>query len=254
MTQSSPPSEPNSTYALEQLRAFLTTSGLGQGSRLPTERQLAEKFQVGRRALRRALDALEAEGVLWRRQGAGTFVGMREDDATPDVLMQVTDFNEIMEVRLRIEPQLAQLAALRARPEEITRMRALTKRLAESEDADSRELWDGTLHRLIAQSARNRLFLSLFDIVNRIRQDEAWRAMREQARRIAKSRAQTAMQHHDIVEAIAARDPVAAGEAMREHLLLMHETLIRQTSMIGTLHTPSPDQPEPQPLQQGTAI
>ena len=66
---------------------------------------------------------------------------------------------EIMEVRLRIEPQLAQLAAMRAKPAEIQKMREVAQKIIESSDADARELWDGALHRTIAQSAGNQLFL-----------------------------------------------------------------------------------------------
>lgn len=222
----------NSTVALDRLRAFLAETVLPSGSRLPTERQLSERFGVGRRALRRALDALEAEGVLWRRQGAGTFLG-EPVPAEPD-LVSLTDFTEIMEVRLRIEPALAQMAALRARPEDVARMRDLARRIIESEDADARELWDGTLHRLIAQSARNSLFLALFDTVNRVRQDDAWRAIREQARIRAglESRMTTILQHSAIVDAIAARDPAAAGRAMHDHLLLLQDSLNRETSAL----------------------
>ncbi len=76
-----------------------------------------------------------------------------------------------MEVRLRLEPQLAALAALRAKPVQIARMHELSDRIAQCVDADEGELWDGTLHRQIAEAAGNALFLSLFDVVNRIRQD-----------------------------------------------------------------------------------
>ncbi len=58
-----------------------------------------------------------------------------------------------MEVRLRIEPQLAQLAAMRAKAADIERMYDLVNKIYESTDADGRELWDGALHRQIAQCA-----------------------------------------------------------------------------------------------------
>jgi GntR family transcriptional regulator len=45
-----------------------------EGARLPPERELSERLNVARETLRRALDELEAEGVLHRKHGAGTFV------------------------------------------------------------------------------------------------------------------------------------------------------------------------------------
>ncbi len=226
-------SSDNSNYALGRLRELLRAGELGADGRLPTERALAEMLNVGRRAVRRALEVLEAEGLVWRRQGSGTFVGERPDrwhDQLDD-LVAGTDFMEIMEVRLRIEPQLAQLAAMRAKPADIARMRDLAAKILDSEDADARELWDGALHRQIAQSAGNRLFLSIFDVVNRVRQDEAWQAIRERARISANTVSVSLAQHMGIIDAIEARDPARAGEAMRQHLLMLQERLIRATSL-----------------------
>lgn len=223
----------NSNYALAKLREYIQTKNLANDGRLPTERAFAETFNVGRRSIRRALEVLEAEGLIWRRQGAGTFVGEKPDDWSTQVTEMVasTDIMEIMEVRLRIEPQLAQLAAMRAKPAEVERMRALVKKTGESTDADAKELWDGSLHRQIAQSAGNKLFLSIFDVVNRIRQDDAWQSIRELARRSGTNGKASFEQHVAIVDAIANRDPARAGEAMRQHLLMHQERLIRATSL-----------------------
>ena len=138
---------------------------------------------------------------------------------------------EIMEVRLRIEPQLAQLAALRAKGSDIDRMRELAQKILGSEDADAKELWDGALHRQIAQAAGNQLFLSIFDVINRVRQDDAWQSIRERARSNTNTMSLSNAQHAAIIDAIASRDPARAGEAMRQHLLMLQERLIRQTSM-----------------------
>lgn len=59
----------NSNYALAKLREYIQTQDLAKDRRLPTERAFAETFNVGRRAVRRALEVLEAEGLIWRRQG-----------------------------------------------------------------------------------------------------------------------------------------------------------------------------------------
>lgn len=223
----------NSNYALAKLREYIRTNQLPRDGKLPTERAFAEALNVGRRSIRRALEVLEAEGLIWRRQGAGTFLGEKPDDWSAQVteLVAGTDFMEIMEVRLRIEPQLAQLAAMRAKPAEVERMRALVEKTGQSTDADAKELWDGSLHRQIAQSAGNKLFLSIFDVINRVRQDDAWQSIRELARRSGTNGRASFEQHLAIVDAIADRDPARAGEAMRQHLLMHQERLIRATSL-----------------------
>lgn len=224
----------NSNYALEQLRALLVSAHLTKNEKLPTERDLAQQLGVSRRAIRRALEVLEAEGSVWRRQGAGTFLGSGPDKFGGDVgeMLAGTDFMEAMEVRMRIEPQLAQLAALRAKPQDILRMRELAEKMRQSAevDADSRELWDGALHRLIAQSAGNGFFLGIFDVMNRVRQSDVWQNVREGARSDADMSVSFA-QHVAIIDAIEARDVAGAGEAMLRHLLSIQENLIRRTSM-----------------------
>ncbi len=222
----------NSTYALEKLRGLLNAGGIEADGKLPTERALSELFGVSRRAIRRALEVLEAEGRIWRKQGSGTYAGQKPDGWSQHVgsIIAGTDLIEIMEVRLRIEPQLAQLAAIRAKTIEVERMYELTKKIYASDDADGRELWDGALHRLIAQSAGNQFFLTIFDVINHVRQDEAWQTIRELARTNNKTRERSFAQHRAIVDAIAARDPMKAAEAMRQHLLMLQESLTRITS------------------------
>ncbi len=223
----------NSNYALEKLRDLLRHGDVGAEGKLPTERTLSEKLGLSRRAIRRALEVLEAEGAIWRKQGSGTYVGQKPHEWSDqlETIVAGTNFMEIMEVRLRIEPQLAQLAALRAKGSDIDRMRELAQKILGSEDADAKELWDGALHRQIAQAAGNLLFLSIFDVINRVRQDDAWQSIRERARSNANTMSISNAQHAAIIDAIAARDPAKAGEAMRRHLLMLQERLIRQTSM-----------------------
>ncbi|MGV8935619.1 MAG: FadR/GntR family transcriptional regulator [Allorhizobium sp.] len=227
-----PPTE-NSNYALEKLRELLRHGDFGADGKLPTERALSEDLGLSRRAIRRALEVLEAERAIWRKQGSGTYIGEKPDEwnAQLETIVAGTNFMEIMEVRLRIEPQLAQLAAMRAKSAEISRMRDLAEKILASDDADAKELWDGALHRQIAQAAGNQLFLSLFDVVNRVRQDEVWQTIRERARSHSNTVSVSNAQHSAIIDAIAARDPAKAGEAMRQHLLMLQERLIRQTSM-----------------------
>ncbi len=225
-------SQDNSNVALEKLRDLLRSGRFELGARLPTERTLAGEFDVSRRSVRRAFEVLEAEGLVWRRQGSGTFAGTRPSVPRESlgVLVAGTDALEVMEVRLRLEPQLAQLAALRAKVEDVRGMYDLIGKIVECADADAQELWDGALHRKIAQCAGNSLLLTLFDVMNRARQDPAWQRIRQQARVVAKTRSVTHDQHLAIIDAISARDPVGAAEAMRGHLLTLQESLIRATS------------------------
>lgn len=219
----------NSNFALDRLRAMLREIPSTGDSRIPTERQLAQSLGISRRSVRRALEVLEAEALVWRRQGVGTFAGPRPDPLAKHQDIEL-NFSEVMEVRLRLEPQLAQLAALRASASDVGRMREILGRLETTEDADGRELWDSALHREIARAAGNRFFLMIFDSMDRARHDDTWRALRERARSRA-NLAHTMRQHRALVDAIAEHDPVGAGAAMRAHLMSVHDGILRLTSL-----------------------
>lgn len=220
----------NSSSALEQLRGLIQQHESTPGTPLPTERELAETLGVGRRQIRRALDVLEEEGRIWRKQGKGTFLGPAAPAASLKLqgLAQQTNLLEVMEARLQIEPGLARLAALRASPENLALMQRMLERIdnVQADDPDLNELWDSAFHRAIAEAAGNRLMLGLFDAVDAVRREPGWHHIRELARTPARVDCYND-HHHRIMDAILQRQPQIAAAAMREHLLDLQHALIQ---------------------------
>ena len=91
-----------------RLLGVIEQGGLPADGRLPTERELSESMRVGRRAVRFALESLLAEGLIWRKQGKGTFAGQAPDKTQllAAEIVGETNFVEVMEARLCIEPVL----------------------------------------------------------------------------------------------------------------------------------------------------
>lgn len=89
----------SSKLALDTLRQMVAQRAEFPQRALPTERDLAADFGLSRRAIRRALSVLEAEGQIWRRQGKGTFVGPTPPSASLSFarLSGRTNFSEVME-------------------------------------------------------------------------------------------------------------------------------------------------------------
>lgn len=78
----------------QHLMAFID-NGLAPHDKLPTERELAEELEISRLTVRRALDQLEHEGVVYRVQGAGTFVSQKNITKS----FELTSFSEDMRAR-----------------------------------------------------------------------------------------------------------------------------------------------------------
>ena len=218
----------NASLARGRLLTMIEKGLSGAEGRLPTERDLAEALGVGRRAVRRALEALEAEGLIWRKQGKGTFAGQPPDPSqvlAANILGE-TNFNEVMAARLCIEPALAALSATHALPADIERMRNLAKRTLEATDPDSIELWDGALHRLIARTAGNKPLFTAFSMIDEIRSNESWRDLRAQARSLETLKVSDT-EHHAIIARIEAGDAAGARAAMQSHLATLSRNLKR---------------------------
>lgn len=222
----------NSSIALEKLRHLVRAHREDAEWQLPPERELALSMGLGRRAVRRAMEVLEAEGLIWRQQGKGTFVG-RPPAIQPHLVGSLADQTnplEVMEARLQIEPALARLAALRCTADEIASLERLAQKTASATDDDGMELWDSALHRRIAECARNGLLLALYDVVQRIREEPDWRRLRALAR-TPERRAISKRDHAAVVAAIARRDGAGAERAMRQHLLAINANL--QSIVLG---------------------
>lgn len=86
---------PNTKYEAVQESLLIRIEGLRPHDRLPTERELAERFGVTRMTVRRALDRLEQERRVYRVQGAGTFVS----DPAITKTLELTSFSEDMRSR-----------------------------------------------------------------------------------------------------------------------------------------------------------
>jgi GntR family transcriptional regulator, transcriptional repressor for pyruvate dehydrogenase complex len=211
-----------------RLLAMIAGDGLPADGRLPTERELSDGMGVGRRAVRSALESLLAEGLIWRKQGKGTFAG-QPPDKTQLLAAEIvgeTNVAEVMEARLCIEPVLAAMAARHALPDDIDRMRNLAQRILQAGDSDSIELWDGALHRLIARTAKNKPLLTAFSMIDEIRGNQNWRGVRQKARSMRSLQDRNA-EHVEIINRIEAGDVPGAEAAMRKHLTTLADNLKR---------------------------
>jgi DNA-binding FadR family transcriptional regulator len=203
-----------------KLRRFIKDGGYKPGDRLVPERELIVRLDVTRAKLRRALDALEHEGVIWRHVGKGTFIATQSAAAGPSnlaVLSQQVTPVQLMRARLSLEPAIAREAALNATEDDVRRLKQIRDKAMEAPNWDEYEAQDDNFHRMLAEAADNVLILSLFDHLNAVRRAVAWNTVVRSSTRPARTHSSFA-EHDAIVAAVEARDPTAAHAAMRTHL------------------------------------
>ena len=230
------PSE-NQQRALNHLRRIIHLGHYPDGTRLPTERQLASELSVGRGPIRRALAVLEAEGRISRHIGQGTYVGNRPAVARPEPSRQLIGTaspGDIMETRLTIEPRLAAMAAVRASDEDINYLRLCVTKSEAAENWTAWDRWDMTFHRTIALAARNAMLAELIELINKARRNP-YQSPTPKLTSGPEWRSFLVRQHRAITEAIAERNPQAAAKAMRSHLISVEERMFGDSDGLADL-------------------
>lgn len=206
--------------AIATLRAFIAAGNYVPGDRLPPERELIVDLGMSRTTLRKALEALEREGAIWRHVGKGTFVASQDGapgfGSLADLSRQLTPVR-MMRARLCIEPAIAREAAINASAEAIIRMKLAKDRAADALTWADYETQDDLFHRSVAEASDNILLQALFDQLNQVRRAVAWGNVVRCSERPPREHSSYA-EHDRIAAAIEARDPSAAQEAMRQHI------------------------------------
>ena len=202
------------------LRSYIAEGGFSSGVKLPPERHLTDVLGLTRTALRKALDVLERDGVIWRHVGKGTFLAdaasTRSDDASVRLGRQLTPFR-MMRARMVIEPAIAREAAINATGESILRMTQALSRSRAATTWQAYEVEDDIFHRTVAEASDNLLLLSLFDQLNEVRRAVAWGNVERSS--VNPSPDHSSFGQHDaIAAAIASRDPQRSYDEMRAHL------------------------------------
>jgi len=203
----------------EQINKLIAEGFLKAGDRLPSERELAERFKVSRNSVRDALRTLEAKGLVEIRQGDGTYI--RETNAAElyqamiDILaMKKETIREIMQVRKILEPGVAYYAAQNATPDELKALEEiLEKQEAKAAIDDPGVEEDSRFHYLIAQMTGNGFLVSLLQLIN-----ESIRDTRDIVLRYPDTRSATRVGHRRILDALASGNPDRARAAMLAHI------------------------------------
>lgn len=210
------------TYDLiaDSLISLIVSSRLGPGSPIPTERELAETYAVGRSSVREALRILESQGVL-AQVGGALVVADAPRPLTRSLRLVLTlapasGMADLLELRRMIEVEAAALAAGRRDQAQLDAMGTSVERMAAAlADADAAAYIDADVafHLGLAEATGNRLLASCMDAIR-----EVLRGALGAVFGLPQSAARAVDEHRQILAAIADRDPDGAAAGMRMHL------------------------------------
>ncbi len=222
MTAPNPqPRIPASQTVAQNVIRLIQESGLKTGDRLPTEKELTERYGVSRTVVREAIKVLSATGLVETRRGSGTYVS--DHTGIPittainlSMLINPEHVSRLLEFRTVIETQTAQMAAERITPPELRVLREIldhNARCATAGDIAGFLASDGSFHKRIAEATRNPFLVTTVQGIFRFQHDAVDKIIG-----LPGSQRQGADEHRAILEAIRDGEPERAASAMRTHL------------------------------------
>ena len=205
-----------SSQIYEQLLHYIISGEWPVGTRLPSEKDLAEQFGVSRVPIREALQRLRAIGVVRSLQGSGSFVcGNSPLEAMETILScnavsheQIVD---LLEFRKIFEPYCVHKVAETATNQQLFELEKYAPSLESIKDQN--DIRTVTFHRNIVLLTNNSLFISLYEVISNLRLShiEYFVGLRMDHERILE-------EHHEIYRALICRDAQLAEKLMYDHL------------------------------------
>ena len=202
----------------ESLRNYIEENNLAAGAPLPPETFLAQQLGVGRNSVREAIKALESLGILETRRGVGVFVKEFSfapllDNLAYGLQASLRDVEELREIRRVLETGLIDRTIEMIGEEDLAELRKVTERMRQkAERGESFAEDDQQFHQLLFRCQNNKMLSALIDIF--------WTAFYKAsgfANLTNPTPLDTWRDHHEIVEAVAAKDVEAARRRLGDH-------------------------------------
>jgi GntR family transcriptional regulator, transcriptional repressor for pyruvate dehydrogenase complex len=207
-------------YVAEQIRRHIALRLIQPGESLPSERELATMFGVGRPTIQHALRLLEADNLVEARRGrhGGTFVSepAGDEDAMDELIARLRrqrkELEELVVYRRAIEPAIARVSAESRRRTDVAAMRDSLEHMASAASEADYMRHDTEFHLAVARGSRNRfaaaqieeIRMRLNDAITLLPESKAWHERID-------------AEHGQIAAAIERHDGDAAAAAMGVH-------------------------------------
>ncbi|AFC28324.1 GntR family transcriptional regulator [Paenibacillus mucilaginosus 3016] len=217
----------------EQIKDQIVSGQLQPGDKLPSAKELSERYEVGRSTVREALSALKAMGLVEIHQGEGSYVRAIEADdvGLPEfdsLLMSRETVLELIEARQALEISNAALAAVKRTDADLAKFEEVLRRMEASPgDEVEGEQTDIAFHLTLAEATHNSILVRMIDSISSQMQTAIRETRRLQMYGSPEVSRQLLKEHQAVYVAVRRGDPGEAQEAMRKHLSHVEHVLIR---------------------------
>ena len=154
----------------EQIRGSIIETGLEAGDKLPTETTLMNRYAVSRSTIREAMKILQAENIVEIRHGCGSFVASRPGLSKDPLGLSFADqgklLPDLMEVRLLMEPSIAEIAAVRRTESDLQEMEKYLRQMIElGRHGADYHTCDFQFHISVAKATHNGVLDRIFPVI-----------------------------------------------------------------------------------------
>jgi len=221
---------------ISQFVEMLRDDRIKVGERLPSERALADMFQVSRPSVREALRVMETIGLIETRPGGGAFVTDLNlapfiNTFAPLITRREGFEMELLDLRELLEVKAVELAAKSAKQEAVESLGKIIQKMSlalETRDIELSALCDIEFHKKIFESSGNYILLQVAGYVNSL-MEISIKGNRALLLKEEDNATKLYSEHKSIFEAIKKNNPVLAREQMNQHInrvrVLYQETL-----------------------------
>ncbi|MGN0659848.1 MAG: FadR/GntR family transcriptional regulator [Emergencia sp.] len=211
-----------SDIVIRQIQKMILDGELSEGDKLPPEREMTERFSIGRPALREALKSLEMLGLIERRHGLGNFIVNNVHSSYFEPLSLSFMLNhgtpkEIIEMRYCLETFAVRKAAETATPTDILALRNNLKQMTAAETPSEKAAFDRAMHLEFARISNNTLLYNTMENISYLMDSFIEKSVRLSYFE-GDSIENIYREHGQIISCIEKHDPDGAAAAMEAHL------------------------------------
>lgn len=204
----------------DNIQKMIESKHLKLGTKLPSERKLANRFGVNRVTLSKAMLLLEQRGLMKIRTGDGAYVVNVSSSVITDSIERYYKYGkgsdeELMVLREILEPEIAALAAVNAKNKEIKKLKSqleIVKEAFKLKDKERYILEDEIFHENLAEATNNELIsaiiVGLRSVMLPLKKTLIDKILIDRKHAV----------HIKVLEAISEKDPLAAKEAMKDDI------------------------------------